>query len=447
MTARTMNARAGDTSPLAELTGNISHCWRCSHCKWVPSPKSNEFAHACPSIQWGNFHAYSGGGKVITAYALKEGEADYTDAALESVFACTMCGACDTACKSNNGEIVEPLSVLYALRRHVAEEGRSLPEHTAMIDNLCREGNAAGHPRGQRSRWCDGLDIKDALAKPVDVLLHIGCENAFDPALWPELRAIVDLLNKAGVDFGIAYDRETATGESAYDLGFEDHARSLGGSMSELIAASGASRLVTCSASSYAGIRNIWPRLNVAAPLCEVLHISDYIDELIDNGQLQVNGAFNGIVTYHDPCKLGRLSEVHEPSDAKWTKVLNTMSVRDAPKQILFGNDGLYEAPRKLLERLRGLKLVEMERNRVASYCCGAAGGAKEAFPEFSRSAARNRLAEAAATGASVVATACGGCQRHLSDVAREDNADLKIMGIFELLAGNTLSSGSGDPA
>ena len=437
MTARSMTPKTGDGSPLAEFTGNITNCWRCSHCKWVPSPKSNEFAHACPSIEWGRFHAYSGGGKVITAFALKEQEADYTEAALESIFACTMCGACDTSCKNNNGELIEPLSVLHALRAHVAQEGHSLPAHAAMIDNLRREGNAAGRPRAERSRWCEGLGLKDALTTPVEVLLHVGCENALEPRLWPELKAIVTLLQRAGIDFGIAYDRETATGEAAYDIGFQDEARALAQSMADVIRDTGARAVVTCSSSSYAGIRNIWPRLGIASLPCEVLHVTDYVDGLIEDDRLSIEGA----VTYHDPCKLGRLSEKMTPSKASWTKVLGTMSVFDGPKQVLFGNDGLYEPPRKLLNRLRGLKLVEMERNRVASYCCGAAGGAREAYPDFARFAAERRLAEAQATGAAVVATACGGCRTHLSEVAERIGTPMKVMGVFELLAANAAPS------
>ncbi|HKT74848.1 MAG TPA: (Fe-S)-binding protein [Steroidobacteraceae bacterium] len=441
MTVRSMTPREGDDSPLAQSTGNISNCWRCSHCKWVPSPKSKEFAHACPSIQWGKFHAYSGGGKLITAFALKEHEADYTEAALESIFACTMCGACDTSCKNNNGELVEPLSVLYALRAQVATEGRSLPAHVTMIDNLRREGNAAGRRRTERSNWCEGLGLKDALTAPVDVWLHIGCENAFEPRLWPELKAIVVLLERARVNFGIAYNREAATGETAYDLGFHDEARALAQSMTGLIRDTGVRTVVTCSSSSYAGIRNIWPRLGFTSLPCEVFHVSDYVERLIETGKLSIEGSFEGAVTYHDPCKLGRLSEKMTPSKASWTKVLGTMSVFDGPKQVLFGNDGLYEAPRKLLNRLHGLKLVEMERNRVSSYCCGAAGGAKEAYPDFSKFAAERRLAEAKATGASIIATACGGCRIHLSDVAKQIGAPLAVKGIFELLAASAVPS------
>lgn len=433
---RLLNPEPDDRSPLASLTGNISHCWRCSHCKWTPSPMSNEFAHACPSIQWGEFHAYSGGGKVITAFALKEGEAEYTDTALKSVFACTMCGACDTSCKTNNAELVEPLSILYALRAHIAQEGHSLPAHLQMRDNLRQHGNALGRPRTERSLWSEGLALKDALAEPVDVLLLIGCDYAFDRALWPELHAIVRLLRDAGVDFGVAHAAEVSTGEGAYDLGFQDDAHGLAKKMADVIALSGARQVVSCSASSYAGIRNIWPRLGVAKPVQPILHITEFVDDLFENGKLAPLTGESVAVTYHDPCKLGRLSEETLPSDTRWTKVLNTMSVHEVPKQVLFGNGGVYGAPRRLLERVAGLRLVEMERNRVGSYCCGGAGGAPEAFPDFARFAAEKRLGEARSTGAEVLATACGGCRRHLADVAGSAGEKIKVMGLFEILAG-----------
>ncbi|MDR7156836.1 Fe-S oxidoreductase [Sphingobium xenophagum] len=412
----------------------MAHCWRCSHCKWVPSPKSHDFAHACPSIQWGGFHAYSGGGKVITAYAVSSGDVECTEETVETVFACSMCGACDIACKNNNGELIEPLSVLYALRADVVARGAGPLVHNELVQKLRRFGNSTGRPREDRSKWADGLKLADATDAQVDVLLHIGCENAFDPSRWGELRAITALLIEAGIRFGIAYDKEAATGETAFDLGYQDDARALAKDMIALIGATGARTVVTCSATSYHGMVNIWPRLGLACPTSDVRHVTDFIDDLFESGALRIDAHCDATVTYHDPCKLGRLGERFEPSDAVWTKVLNTFPVRDKPTQVLFGNDGVYEPPRNLLRRINGLKLVEMERTREAAYCCGAAGGAKEGYSNFAGFAAQNRLTEALATGASIVATSCGACRGHLAQVAGENSVPLEVMGVFELL-------------
>lgn len=429
----TKMAPAVKAMQLPNLEKNMAHCWRCSHCKWVPSPMSHEYAHACPSIEWGGFHPYSGGGKVITAYALQANEAGFSEAVKESIYACSMCGACDTSCKNNNGELVEPLGVLYALRAYAVDQGQAPAAHVGMVENLRRHGNAAGKPRAERSAWARGLALKDATREPVDVLLHIGCENAYDAMQWPELHAIVTLLRAAGVDFGIVYDAESATGETAYDLGFQEDARALAGAMANLIDQSGAKRIVTCSASSYHGLVNIWARLGLLCDI-EVRHITEYVDALVEDGRLTLSGMLPRTITYHDPCKLGRLGEKFTPSDAKWTKVLQTVSFYDQPTHTLFGNGGVYEAPRKLLRRLEGVTLVEMERNRVAAYCCGAAGGAKEAVPEFAEAAATRRLAEASATGATLVATACGGCRGHLGAVAERQGGPA-VKGIFTIIA------------
>ena len=379
---------------------------------------------------------------MITAYALQAGEAGFSAEVKSSIYACSMCGACDTGCKNNNGELVEPLNILYALRAHAVEKGEAPPEHIALVENMRRHGNPFGARSADRSVWSQGLKLKDATRDPVDVLLHIGCENAFDEAQWPELRAIVAILESAGVDFGIAYDGESATGELAYDLGFQDDALALATSMAKLIDSSGAKRVVTCSAGSYHGFINIWARMGLVCDV-EILHITDYVDTLVETGRVSITGRFAQTVTYHDPCKLGRLGEKFTPSDAMWTKVLQTMSFHDRPTHTLFGNSGVYEGPRNLLRRLDGVALVEMERNRVASYCCGAGGGAKEAAPEFAQAAALKRLHEARSTGATVLATACGTCRTHLGDVARRHGGP-QVMGVFEIIAAAAAVPGKG---
>ena len=341
----------------------------------------------------------------------------------DSIYACSMCGACDTGCKSNNGELVEPLGILYALRAYAVEQGQAPPEHAAMVRNMRAHGNALGRPRGERSRWADGLDVPDATRQTVDILLHVGCENAYDEGQWAELRAIVSLLSRAGIAFGLLHDAESATGELAYDMGFQADAQALAADAARLIASTGAHTLITCSAGSYNGFINIWPRMGIGAPI-EVRHVTDYIEALAQQGRLAVTGRFAETVTYHDPCKLGRLGEKFTPSNAQWTTILQTVSAYDGPTHTLFGNGGVYDPPRNLLARLDGISLVEMPRNRVAAYCCGAAGGGRQAVPEFAAAAARERLREAASTGAAIVATrmrhlprASGrGCRGHRKD-------------------------------
>lgn len=416
----------------------IARCPRCSQCKWVPAPKSREFAPICPSIQYGKFHSYSAGGKGFTAYALTEGRVDISDEMLRSVYACTMCGACDTACKTNFGDNIEPLDTLYALRARIVQGGSVLSAHQTIIDNLRREGNPFGKPRRDRNRFARDLGLKDITLDRAEIFLHVGCAAAYDESEWPSLNFAVDVLRRANVDFGTAGNAEQASGGLAYDLGFQDEARELALANAKLINASGAATVVTFCAESYAAFRNIYPRLGVALGNVRILHVSEYLQELIDSGRLAFKAEIDAVVTYHDPCKLGRLSEPYTPWDGAWRTVLNVVQIAEPPRTVLFGTQGNYEAPRRLLEAIHGISLVEMERSREVSYCCGAGGGAAEAYPDFAEKTAGDRLAEADATGANILVTACSSCQRHLKQAAQRSGSRLKVRGLLELLSDAT---------
>lgn len=409
-------------------------CSRCSQCKFVPVPASREFSSICPSIDHGQFHAYSGGGKVITSYALRVGKATITPKVVDSVYACTMCGGCDVACKVNMGEEVEPLDTLYELRAHLVREGNVPAAQMEMVEKLRREGSHLG-PRAGRSAWAEGLAIKDAISEQVDVLLHVEGESAFDRAQWPQLHALVRILRAAGVNFGIAGYAESDAGGIAYDLGFQDDARNLATYNRKLLRQSGAAILLCADAGAYAAFQGLYPRMGMALDDVRIVHSTEFVTELLEAGRFALNASVAIRATYHDPCRLGRLSEPFQPWSGRRIDVLNVLSVPDTPRTVRFGVEGQYDAPRSLLGRIDGLELVEMERNREFAYCCGAGSGVAEAYPEMGAKAAISRLNEARGTGASCMVTACAGCQRHLADTARNHSIDIEVRGILEFLA------------
>lgn len=238
-------------------------CTRCSQCKFVPAAKSKAFSSICPSIDYGQFHAYSGGGKVITSYALVTNNIEVTPRLIDSVFACTMCGACDTACKTNEGDNVEPMDTLYALRAHLAQAGNAPPLLKELVERMLAQGSHLG-PRHSRNDWAAGLFLTNASQKPVDVLLHIGGEVAFDKAQWPSLHTTINIMQKAGSHFGVAMDDENDGGGTAYDLGYQEVALEMAQALATVVIKSRAKVLVTTSAQAYSAFRNIYPRLGVA---------------------------------------------------------------------------------------------------------------------------------------------------------------------------------------
>lgn len=411
----------------------LHRCTRCSQCKFVPAPKSQRHASACPSIDHGQFHAYSGGGQVIMAAALLEGRAEPTTAMLDAVSACTMCGACDVSCKVNFAETVEPLDSLYALRARLAHAGRSPAAHRELIERLRRHGNAEGHPRAERARWAEGLALTP-MGQPADVVLHIGSTLAYDPVQRAALRGVVEALLRTGLRATHLGLDEGSSGSLAFDLGFVDDAQALARRCVEQVVRSGAPVLVTFSASALAAFRAVYPRFGLSFGAVRVMHITEYLQEQVGAGHLSLtppSARHRGPVAYHDSCKLGRLSEPWQPHDMGLDNPMNGILASRAPQALRFGHGGCYEAPRALLRGM-GLHLVELERHHAASYCCGACGGVKEAQPEAAALAARNRLAELGDTAAATLVTACTGCTRHLGQHA---GAGEQVLDLLDLLA------------
>ncbi len=139
-------------------------------------------------------------------------------------------------------------------------------------------------------------------------------------------------------------------------------------------------------------------------------------------------------VTYHDPCHLGRNAERYEEWDGKVVSVMPLISINVPPKPKRTGSKGIYDAPRNILNKIPGLKLVEMERIREYSYCCGAGAGVKSAFPDFALNTAKSRIQEAEDTGADTLTTACPFCSTNLQDGIIESGSELKFFDISELL-------------
>jgi Fe-S oxidoreductase len=238
-------------------------------------------------------------------------------------------------------------------------------------------------------------------------------------------RSAVSLLQKAGVDVGIAKDREICCGGRAYEMGYQDEARAQAALNVARFNESGATELVTGCAHCYQYYKVLYAKLGLDTKV-KVSHITEYLNDLVKAGKLKPHKPVNMTVTYHDPCHLGRLSE---PWIA-WEGVQRERHFRlfDPPRTFRKGANGVYEPPRELLESIPGLKLVEMDRIKEYAWCCGAGGGVKESNPQFAEWTAAERLDEAVSTGAEALVTACPHCVENLQ------SDQLKVYDIVELL-------------
>ncbi len=406
---------------LYELEFEMYSCIRCSLCKFIPLPviENAEFSKICPAIEDRNFHAYSGAGKIAISYAVLRGAVDdFSDEALDAIYRCTMCGACDVMCRQNMGEFVDVNEILHALRIRCVENGYILPEHEVMVENLRKEDNPFGEPKSERGRWAEGLKLKNAVREKVDVLFHAGCRFSYDAELQPIARANAEILMKAGLDVGIAGREEACCGLRAFDVGYLGEMEKYAEDMTARLQSSGASVLTTPCADCYSAFKYYYPWIGREMDV-EVLHTTEVIERLIKDGKIEFTKEIPMVVTYHDPCHLGRLGERYVPWKGEYRKVLGQFYITDPPKPLRTGTKGVYDAPRNILRAIPGIELVEMQRIREYSWCCGAGGGCYEAFPDFTIRTAAERIREAKSVGAEAIVTACPWCERAFRDAAK----------------------------
>jgi Fe-S oxidoreductase len=152
---------------------------------------------------------------------------------------------------------------------------------------------------------------------------------------------------------------------------------------------------------------------------------------LVKEGALKFYGQTDVKVTYHDPCNLGRLSEPWRP----WHGIFEKFRIPKPPREMRRGTFGIYEPPREILKNIPGLEIIEMERNREQTWCCGAGGGVKETFGDFALWTAQERLEEAKLTGAEMIITCCPWCEENLRDAMRGINTGMKVYDIVQLIA------------
>jgi len=299
---------------------------------------------------------------------------------------------------------------MQGLRVKLVEDGQLLPEHMFLIENLRKEDNMMLKPKADRGKWAEGLDIKNITKEPAEVVFHAGCHLCYDEELCKVARIAVTMLKKAGVDVGIMGQDEICCGARVYDMGYRGEFTKYATSNIESWATAHVKTVVTACSDGYYAIKRLYPELGSNV---EVLHIVELIERLIKEDKITFTKPIPMTVTYHDPCHLGRRSNVYVPG-----------------KAIM----GVYEPPREILRSIPGLELVEMYRIKEYAWCCGAGGGVVDAYPDFSIWTAKERIEEAKYTGAEAIVSACPWCERNFIDAIDARHEKMKVYDIIELV-------------
>ena len=297
-----------------------------------------------------------------------------TDIESEDIWLCTTCGRCPQQCPRD----VQQIESGVALRRIATEYG-IFPQTAQPIrtvrGSLVGEGNPLSEERKNRAQWAEGLSVKP-FTEGMELLYFPGCYLCYDPRLKKVARATATILTKAGVDFGILGTEENCCGESIRKAGDEEVFKRLARENIKTFIDNGVKKILVSSPHCYHTFKNEYPEFMVDF---EVVHISQYLFELIDQGRIELTKEYRKNATYHDPCYLGRHNDI-------------------------------YDEPREILKKIPGLELDEMPESREDSLCCGGGGGRiwmetpkDERFSDL-------RLEQAREVEAEVLVTACPYC-------------------------------------
>ena len=419
--------------PLSDYQADMERCSQCTYCEWIPFDqlKSWRFGKGCPSIAYSKFLSYSARGRFAVAWSLLKGKSDYTNRLVDIVYKCQTCGSCDVSCKICRYNL-EPLETWFELRAKLVEDGQCLPQHKAIVESLHKEHNAVMENNARRGEWADGLDVKRLAQEKAEVVFYAGCRFSYDKELQGITRAAVTLLKGAGVDVGIMGNDEGCCGGRVFQMGYVKEFSECARRNIEEWEKAGVKKIVTSCSDCYHAFKRLYSsRIGVSF---EVLHTVEFIDQLVKEGKIKFTKKIPMVVTYHDPCHLGRQGEPYVPWQGKEKKIRNQIVVYEPRKPRYNGAWGIYEPPRNVLKSIPGIKLVEMERIREYSWCCGAGGGVREAYPDFSNWTATERIEEAKATGAEAIISACPWCERNFIDAINTMGAKMKVLDVAELV-------------
>jgi Fe-S oxidoreductase len=375
-------------APLIEIIDEVKKaggessalCYQCGKCDVV-----------CP---WNKVRTFS------MRKVVREAAFGLTAVEGEDIWRCTTCGNCPAQCPRG----VKQIELGVSLRRIASEYG-VFPESVKAVrtarGSLTTQGNPLNEDREKRADWAGGLPVKP-FAEGMEVLYFVCCYLSYDPRLKKVAVATANILNKAGIDFGILGTQESCCGESIRKTGGEKIFKALARENIKAFINHGVKKIVVASPHCYHTFKNEYPEFMVNF---EVVHISQYLPGLLREGRLGLAKEYGKKVTYHDPCYLGR-------------------------------HNGIFDEPRELLRKVPGLELVEMADSRKDSLCCGGGGGRIWMDTPKGERFSDLRLRQARDVAAQVLVTSCPYCITNFEESRLNlgDDQALEIKDITEIL-------------
>jgi heterodisulfide reductase subunit D len=315
---------------------------------------------------------------------------------------CTTCKACTVRCPRG----IDLTETMLMLKSYAVREGLEVPEGIGVLrDTVTSKYNISGDDNETRLIWTENLErMPEGIEaqRGAEVLYFVGCVSAFYPQAYTIPQAMVQIMGAANVDFTTMGGEEWCCGYPLYGAGMKDLVSELAGHNVERVRELGSTRLVATCPSCYYAWTQVYPQFVELPPQLEILHATEYLSRLVDEGRAAL-GPIERIVTYHDPCDLGRKS-------------------------------GVYDAPRAILERIPGLEFREMANHGEDAMCCGGGGDVEISDREVTGQVGVLRMQQAQQTGAEAIVSACQQCKRTLLTGARQAKIRMRAFDMSELV-------------
>ncbi|MFX0039619.1 MAG: (Fe-S)-binding protein [Promethearchaeota archaeon] len=432
---------------LEELKKDVFKCIHCKACRFAYSGEPDRkgigeytgkqgtvlyegMVDACPAGIEHGWEAFWNAGKIWIARSILTGDLEFSEEVRDVIMPCITCGQCSAQCENK----VRTVDIIEALRAACKEAGVPMIERHQLVERLTKElNNPYGGKAEERFKWAKDAGLEKYINnKGAKIGYFVGCTASYRQI---EIAiATCKIFEQLGINFTLIED-EVCCGSPFFRVGAVDTAQDL---MNKNIEAFKKLDLIFFScAGCYKTFSNDYPKWSTEGKIpFKTMHAFELVSRLITEGKIKFkpNKELKGkVVTYHDPCHLGR----HMALEIEQKIIEKSENLMMDNRKIRQAIDEWYEVPRIVLRQLEkdvGIKFKEMYRVKLDSFCCGAGGGVRAGYADFSLRTSSLRLDEANAIGADIVTTECPFCYRNLFDANEQYNHGVVVYGLIQMI-------------
>ncbi|MHA1958929.1 MAG: (Fe-S)-binding protein [Candidatus Thorarchaeota archaeon] len=376
---------------IKEYTDMIYACGRCNYCRGM------DFNERCPEILTQKWESSTARGRMAIARAILEGELEYTEELAERIYGCFTCARCKEECKKAAN--IDIMAITKAMRADFVDQGITIPDEGAkMADIAIETGNIFAAPQEVHTIWASDFEFREGSG----TLFFPGCLASH--RFKEKTQILVKLLQAAGYELDFLGEDQKCCGSPLWVIGKVEKAKQWAEDYLTLLKSRGVKEIITPCPSCFRAFDEEFPELlGLEEFPIEVRHTSVVLAEIVEKKKLKLK-KLDKVVTYHDPCEIGRYKDI-------------------------------YEAPREVINAIPGIDFREMSRIREQAFCCGGGGGVKITYPDYSQEVSTERIQDVLDTGTTIVATICPACELNLTHAVYEEDVEVRVLDVAELLA------------